>query len=552
MLDGNGIGVTSPDGTFVPNHITIENNTVYNEPGGGIYTDGADYVQILNNVVHDNTHWSVYGNSGISIGASANSDTNSGVHDIISGNVSYNNQNLVQENYSGAITDGEGIILDTNPGFVGEILVQGNTTYGNSGPGIESFLTDNVVITNNTTHGDLQNATLASQGGRSEIWINQSNNNTVTNNNTLTSAPLPLTPLILSFSPDTGVADRITDANILTLTGTAATNDTVTVTDGSTTIGTTTSNASGQWTLTTAALANGIHRFTATTTDGGTSAALAVTIDMHVPAAPVVSSFSPNTGGIDTTNQLTLTGTAEANSTVTVFYGSTALGTAVANASGAWTYPSGILPNGVHTFTATATDGAGVTGPASAPLSVTVNAPVTTNLVANGAFEAGNLTGWTLGGNDGLFLGGPQIFITTNAQSGQFAADMGSVGSDGTLSQNILTTAGQSYTVQFWLANASGGPNDFTAKWNGQTLLALTNAAAQGYTEYTYNVVATAGISNLEFDARQDPSDWRLDSISVTAVGSQPSAPPPSTPVPPVTRQSPRISWPTGPSRPAT
>ena len=154
--------------------------------------------------------------------------------------------------------------------------------------------------------------------------------------------------------------------------------------------------------------------------------------------------------------------------------------------------------------------------------------------MANGAFEAGNLTGWTMGGNDGLFLGGPQIFITNTAQSGQFAADLGSVGSDGTLSQNILTTAGQNYTVQFWLANASGGPNDFTAKWNGQTLLALTNAAAQGYTEYTYNVVATAGISNLEFDARQDPSDWRLDSISVTAVGSQPSAPPPSTPVPPV------------------
>src|ERR1700730_6611505 len=217
-LDGNGIEVRAPDGTFVPNHITIENNTVYNEPGAGIAALSADYVQILNNVVHDNAHWSAYGASGIAIGASVNSDTNPGVHDIISGNISYNNQELVPEYRAGAITDGEGIILDTNPGFVGQILVQGNTTYGNSGPGIESFLTDNAVITGNTTYGDLTNP---SSPLLTEITINQSNNNIVSNNST-TSAPPQLTPVILSFSPDTGVvSDHITDANQLTLAGTA-------------------------------------------------------------------------------------------------------------------------------------------------------------------------------------------------------------------------------------------------------------------------------------------------------------------------------------------
>ena len=35
-LDGNGIDVMGNPGVNVPNHITIENNTVYNEPGGGI------------------------------------------------------------------------------------------------------------------------------------------------------------------------------------------------------------------------------------------------------------------------------------------------------------------------------------------------------------------------------------------------------------------------------------------------------------------------------------------------------------------------------------
>ena len=46
-LDGNGIGINPSINVPLPNHITIENNTVYNEPGGGIYTEGADYVEIL-------------------------------------------------------------------------------------------------------------------------------------------------------------------------------------------------------------------------------------------------------------------------------------------------------------------------------------------------------------------------------------------------------------------------------------------------------------------------------------------------------------------------
>ena len=150
--------------------------------------------------------------------------------------------------------------------------------------------------------------------------------------------------------------------------------------------------------------------------------------------------------------------------------------------------------------------------------------------MVNGGFETGDFTGWTLSGNVAPLSYGPQTFLINTAQSGQSAAGLGPVGSDGTLSQDIQTTAGQHYTLSFWLANASGGPNDFTAKWNGQTLLALVNKSAQGYTEYTFDVVGTAGTSHLEFDFRQDPSQWSLDSISVTAVGSQaPAAPASST-----------------------
>ncbi len=80
------------------------------------------------------------------------------------------------------ITDGEGIILDTNTGFTGEILVQGNTTYGNSGAGIESFLTNNAVINGNTAYANLTNPLAASDG---EVFINSSTNDVVTDNITV-------------------------------------------------------------------------------------------------------------------------------------------------------------------------------------------------------------------------------------------------------------------------------------------------------------------------------------------------------------------------------
>ena len=76
--------------------------------------------------------------------------------------------------------------------------------------------------------------------------------------------------------------------------------------------------------------------------------------------------------GITNDNTLALTGSAMANSTVNVYDGSTLLGTATANSSGAWSYTTGALTNGTHGFTATDTVG-GTTSAASSALSVTVD-----------------------------------------------------------------------------------------------------------------------------------------------------------------------------------
>ncbi len=182
----------------------------------------------------------------------------------------------------------------------------------------------------------------------------------------------PAAPAIVSFSPDSGpAAEDLTNASILTLTGTAGANSTVAVFDGSTELGTTTANGSGQWNYATGALANGEHSFTATEIIGlnvsAPSADLKVTVDTVPPTPPVIVNDVSNTN-----NSVTLSGTAEADSTVTVYDGTTELGTATVGGAGTWTYTSGTLADGAHSFTATDTDLASSVSSASAVLSVTV------------------------------------------------------------------------------------------------------------------------------------------------------------------------------------
>jgi Ca2+-binding RTX toxin-like protein len=197
-----------------------------------------------------------------------------------------------------------------------------------------------------------------------------------------TPPPEP-TSTILSFSSDSGVlGDGITNDNTLTFSGTAAANSTVMVFDGTTQLGAVTANGSGAWSYTTDTLSEAAHSFTAKATDaaGNTSAAssvMSITVDGIAPTKPVIASFSTDTGtvgdGITNDPTLTLTGTAEANSSVAVYDGGALLGTAAATGGGSWSYTTGTLSDGTHSFKANATDAAGNTSVASAELAVTVD-----------------------------------------------------------------------------------------------------------------------------------------------------------------------------------
>jgi hypothetical protein len=198
----------------------------------------------------------------------------------------------------------------------------------------------------------------------------------INSNNTespITSPPVA-TPTISSFSPDSGiVGDHITDANKLTLTGTAAANSIVKVFDGATQIGLVKANRNGIWTYTSAALTDGEHKFSAmAAASGGTnhaSSALSVKMDTVAPIALTIAMLT-SAPALANTHTATLTGTAEANSTIAVFDGSIRVGTATADSSGAWTFTTPALSTGKHAFTAKATDAAGNTSMAPSVLVV--------------------------------------------------------------------------------------------------------------------------------------------------------------------------------------
>ncbi len=142
---------------------------------------------------------------------------------------------------------------------------------------------------------------------------------------------------------------------------------------------TVTSSATGTWVYTpTTPLADGIHSFTARASNASgvtssASTAQSLTVDTTPPAAPVVNAFST---ALTRSNEPTVSGTAEVGSKVAVTLdgAGTPLATVTAAADGSWTYtPTSALPDGVHSFTAVATDAAGNASKASAGQSVTVD-----------------------------------------------------------------------------------------------------------------------------------------------------------------------------------
>ena len=172
-----------------------------------------------------------------------------------------------------------------------------------------------------------------------------------------------------------------------TVTGTAEPGSTITLKDANgNVIGTGKTGSDGSFTVSLGTpLTNG-EQVTATATDNAGNTSPGTTLnapDTTAPDAPAITSvtddIAPQTGAVSnggSTNDQRpqLTGTGEAGSTVTIYDGGVAIGTAVVASNGTWTFtPSVDLSESTHQITVRATDAAGNTGPASPVFILTVD-----------------------------------------------------------------------------------------------------------------------------------------------------------------------------------
>ena len=134
---------------------------------------------------------------------------------------------------------------------------------------------------------------------------------------------------------DTGGTNNVTSNDALT--GTADANATVTLSEGSTVLGSTTANASASGPSPRPAWPRAAQTITASETNAaGLTGSSSLTFTYDTVAPTVTEALAHSTGANNVTSNDALTGTADANATVTLTEGSTVLGTTTANANGVW------------------------------------------------------------------------------------------------------------------------------------------------------------------------------------------------------------------------
>lgn len=283
--------------------------------------------------------------------------------------------------------------VDTTPPLAPENLVvsnDGGSISGTAEPGSTVTIRDGNVILGTSVADSEGNFTLTLTPPKlngETLTANATDAAGNTGPATAAAAPdttPPQTPVIVSVIDDvqatTGPVGQngLTNDRAPTLNGTGEPGSTITISNGSDILGTVNVPSSGLWSFTPPVpLPNGTYVLTATATDAagnpsGQSNAWTITVDGTAPDAPVITQVVDDAPGgtlgslnlNDTTNDATptLSGTAEANATVTIRADGVVIGTTVADGLGAWSFtPSTPLGEGPHTLTAVATDAAGNT-----------------------------------------------------------------------------------------------------------------------------------------------------------------------------------------------
>jgi hypothetical protein len=194
-INGNS-STTQQTGAVEPNHIQILNNTVGYCAGGGIGALSGDYITLSGNTIYDSAWYTIYGASAISMLGSYDtnpSDTTTKYKMQITNNTIYGNEEFIPWIAQGIITDGEGIILDSNlnsayvgaglnyPPYSGRFLVANNVIYNEGSAAVEVFESAHADIINNSTFNC--NLNQDSEAGRGTLSISGGSNDVNAFNN---------------------------------------------------------------------------------------------------------------------------------------------------------------------------------------------------------------------------------------------------------------------------------------------------------------------------------------------------------------------------------
>jgi parallel beta-helix repeat protein len=206
-------------------HIIIRNNIVHDTPGSGIRFNDSDHITIENNTVYNTTWWTSSASSAIVFAetiATTDEENTTDIKMIMRGNIVYNNWNRIpfymaslpengqppSEKYGAAdyatILDGQGLYatrshspsdVNPRPGYVGTFLFENNLCVNNGKNGINFDRSNysSAIIRNNTiyfngVHDIIQNISVNEgnprHGGQKVAGIiaNYVHNVTVANN----------------------------------------------------------------------------------------------------------------------------------------------------------------------------------------------------------------------------------------------------------------------------------------------------------------------------------------------------------------------------------
>ncbi|WFU39379.1 Ig-like domain-containing protein [Bradyrhizobium sp. CB82] len=186
--------------------------------------------------------------------------------------------------------------------------------------------------------------------------------------------------------------------------------------------------------------------------------------------APTISLASPGTlgtGGLTNANHLILTGSAQAGVTIKVFDQTSQIGVATADNNGGWSFTTGTLADGSHSFTAVAADGVGDLSAISTSVNVLVDATAPaapsiasfspdSNIVGDGITNANQLTltgAAEAGSQVEIFDGSTQVGIAAADASGNWSF------ATSTLVDGIHAFTGKATDTAGNVSASSGGLN---------------------------------------------------------------------------------------------